>query len=135
MISLLDYIGPHAESPDWTEERKANAEALLDKVNACLIQAEAFGVEFTINPDTETFVSGKTFGGFRPQDCPQGSPDSSHKQGRGIDVFDPRGELDSYLTDKILESHGLFRESPSATRGWTHLSDRSPPSKRRTFMP
>ena len=135
MISLADYVGPHAASPDWTPERQNAAEVMLDKVNAFLEQAEANGVEIKTNPDTGTCVSGQTYGGFRPQNCPQGAPHSSHKEGRAVDIYDPDGGLDKWITDARLEAAGLYREAPSATNGWCHLSDKPPGSGKRTFQP
>ena len=78
MISLTDYIGSHGTSPDWTSERQDAAEAMLEKVNALLVEAEAHGVELEMNPKTRTLVSGQKYGGFRPQDCPEGTPHSAH---------------------------------------------------------
>lgn len=135
MISVADYFGTHAGCADATDERENNAEALLEKVNALLEEAEAHGVELDMNPATGTLVSGKTFGGFRPQDCTQGAPHSSHKEAMAVDVYDQMGALDRWVTDPILESHGLYREHPADTPGWTHLTTRAPASGRRTFHP
>jgi hypothetical protein len=135
VISLDDYVGPHADSPDWTPERKAAAFTMLEKSNALLADAEAHGVELEDNPKTGSLVSGEKYGGFRPQDCPQGAPHSAHKEGRGVDVYDPTGALDRWISDLILEKYGLYREHPADTGGWCHLTDRAPPSGRRTFHP
>ena len=78
MISISDYVGPHADSPDWTPEVQEAAQAMLDLVNGFLGEAEANGVEVETNPKTGTCVSGSTYGGFRPQNCPEGAPHSSH---------------------------------------------------------
>lgn len=135
MISIEDYFGPWIDHVDATDECKANAAAMLERVKALLVAAEADGVPLLINPNTSTHVSGNTYGGFRPQSCPQGAPDSSHKVGRGVDVYDPKDELDHWLTDAKLEQFGLYRESPVATHTWCHLTDRAPRSGRRTFLP
>ena len=135
MISLTDYFGPWIDSPDATPERKEAAQIMLDKVNAFLEEAEANGVEIRTNPHTKTCVSGQTYGGFRPQSCPTGKPDSAHKEGRAVDVFDPDDALDAWTTDARLEAHGLYREAPSSTLKWLHLTDRAPHSGKRTFFP
>lgn len=135
MISLDQYVGPHKDSEDWTPEREANANWLLDSVNPLLEEAEANGVELEMNPQTESLVSGVSYGGFRPQICPQGAPHSAHKEGMAIDVYDPHGALDRWVSDLILEKHGLFREHPADTNGWCHLGTRAPPSGKRTFHP
>jgi len=132
VISIRDYFGRFATEGEWCV---GAAQAMLDKVNALLLEAEAHGVELPTNPKTGSLVSGEQYGGFRPQSCPQGAPRSSHKEGRAVDVYDPHGALDRWLTDARLESHGLYREAPSATQGWCHLTDKAPGSGRRTFLP
>ncbi len=106
---------------------------MLAKVFDLLREAESNGVEVQTNPKTRTLVSGEVYGGFRPQDCPIGAPHSAHKEGRAVDVYDPTGALDKWLTDARLAAHGLYREAPSATNGWCHLQDR--PTANRTFVP
>lgn len=135
MITLEDYFGTFADHPDATPERKANAETLLDRVNALLNDAETDGLPGPINPATGSRVSGETLGGFRPQDAAQGAPKSNHKQGRAIDIFDPGNKLDAWLDDAKLEHFDLYREAPDATRGWCHLASVPPASGRRTFRP
>jgi hypothetical protein len=57
------------------------------------------------------------------------------KQGRAVDVYDPDGHLDAWITDDILEDFGLYREHPDSTSTWCHLTDRAPGSGHRTFWP
>jgi hypothetical protein len=136
MITIEEYVGPHADSPDWTLERLDNAEHLLVNVNALLEDLTTrFGIAPEVNPHTGSQVSGQTFGGFRPQNCPQGAPDSSHKQGAGVDVYDPQNALDGALNDTLLAQYQLYREHPDSTNGWLHLSTRAPHSGNRTFLP
>ncbi len=135
MIFLRDYFGQWFDHPDATDECKANAEELLDRVNALLLEADAHEVELMENPVTGTYVSGSRYGGFRPQDCPQGAPNSSHKVGKGIDIYDPNNALDNWISDGILAKYDLFREAPQATRSWCHLTSREPRSGKRTFLP
>ena len=135
-ITLAAYVGPHSASPDWTTERQLNARELLAFVNALLEQLQSeLGVALHVNPATGSCVSGQTFGGFRPQSCLQGAPNSSHKEGQGVDVYDPANEIDSVITDVLLEQFNLYREAPSATNGWCHLTTRAPHSGHRTFLP
>lgn len=135
MISIADYVGPHADSPDWTSAREQAATDFLAKVNLLLEHAEANGVDLVPNPKTGTYVSGEAFGGFRPKDCPIGSAHSAHKEARAVDVYDPHQDLDRWLTDARLMAHGLYREAPASTIGWAHLTDRAPDSGARTFQP
>ena len=135
MLLIEDYVGPHSKSPDWTPTRIDNAVQLLQRVNALVATLKQQGVTFKANPNTGTLVSGKTYGGFRPQNCPQGAPNSSHKTGSGIDLYDPKNEIDAAITDALLEEFHLYREHPDATKSWVHLTTRAPGSGRRSFLP
>ena len=135
MISITDYFGIYASHADAGPGMYANAEKMLERVNALLERAESSGIQIEVNPNTNSQVSGEFNGGFRPQDCPVGASKSSHKQARAVDVFDKNNALDNWITDDILVEFGLYREAPEATPRWTHLSDKAPPSGRRTFKP
>jgi hypothetical protein len=143
IISVDDYFGRWITHPDATDEVMDNAVAFLAKVNSLLQDALDHGVKLSINPHTGDYVSGQTYGGFRPQDCVQGAPTSSHKVGRGVDVCDPNNALDAWLdtfelgygTNSKLEEFALYREAPEDTPSWLHLTDRAPKSNKRTFKP
>ncbi len=135
MITLDNYFRAYKDHPEITDEIRANAQVLLEAVNALLDCAIEEGITLHPNPATGTFVSGQDNGGWRPQACPIGAPTSSHKTGRGVDVADHSNELDAWITDQCLEDFGLYREHPAATIGWVHLTTRAPGSGRRTFMP
>lgn len=137
MITLLHYVGPHADSPDWTPERQANARKLLTACAALESEMMRGGVAFPDNPKTRNGISGQAFGGFRPQCCQQGAPGSAHKQGLAVDRYDPRGEIDAWCMahQDRLAVHGIYIEHPSATPGWSHWSIRAPKSGNRVFTP
>ena len=137
MITLNQYVGLHRESPDWTPTREQNATKFLAKCCALEVEMARGGVQFPDNPVTKSGISGKTFGGFRPQDCSQGAPTSSHKEGRGVDRYDPRGDIDTWCASHLdrLAFHGIYIEHPSATPGWSHWTDRAPQSGKRVFQP
>ena len=140
IITIEDYFGPWKDHPDATEERKQNARLLLHACSALQYFAERYGVEFLDNPHTGNNVSGKTYGGFRPQDCPQGAPSSSHKQGQGVDRYDPEGLIDAWCMNNsevggLLETCGICIEHPEATPGWAHWTTRRPRSGNRVFRP
>ena len=135
MITSQQYFGPWMFHEDATPDRMINANVLLGKVNSLMEELEIMGVKFPINPATGSQVSGQTFGGFRPQSCPQGAANSSHKQGMGVDIYDPKNEIDKAITDQLLIAHDLYRESPSATISWSHWTTRAPRSGNRTFIP
>lgn len=132
MITLDQYFAGYTNDPGITDDIRAAADLLLSYVNP-LLSRTPFLVP--TNPVTGSQVSGEKDGGWRPQSCPIGAPNSAHKQGRAVDVYDPDGFLDDYLTDDLLAIYGLYREHPASTRGWCHLTDRAPPSGKRTFYP
>lgn len=144
MITPEQYF---ASKPHDTEQ-EILADDLLTRVNALIAEAEA-SVEFTSTDcqNTGTQISGSKGGtgdgGFRLPGATTGSPRSSHKEAKGVDIFDPLDKLDEWL-DKFevgvgdntkLAEHGLYRESPAMTPTWCHLSTRAPKSGRRTFNP
>ena len=137
MLSVEEYVGPHSNSPDWTPERQENAERLCVAVNDLAADMMADGVNFRINPHTGTCVSGMTFGGFRPQDCLQGAPNSSHKEALGVDLYDPVNEIDYWLMMHVdkLEEYGIYIEHPDDTPHWSHWSIKPPGSGRHVFKP
>ena len=136
MITPSQVIGKWDASPDLTTERRVNIDNLCDTVNKLLYQYEQeTGNVVPKNRVTGTQVSGEVYGGFRPQDCPIGTPNSAHKQGMAVDIYDPDGGLDQWITDAVLIIHDLYREHPDATVHWCHLTTRSPASGNRTFRP
>lgn len=136
-ITITEYIGPHADCPDWTTERRINAELLLARCADLQAEMEADGIVFEINPSTGCNVGGQTMGGFRPQMCSVGAPNSAHKQGMAVDRYDPHGHIDDWLLEHqdALERHGIYIEHPSATTGWSHWSIKPPASGRHVFYP
>lgn len=137
MLTEAEYFGPWIKHRDVTPRRLANARGFLVKVNALKAEAERDGVVFKKNPATKSVVSGTQYGGFRPQDCPQGSPGSSHKEGTGIDFFDPDGLIDKWCMANFdkLAAHGIYIEHPDATPTWSHWTTRAPKSGKRAFYP
>lgn len=136
MITAEQYFQakPHLPIHD------AAAADLLARANAlCARYEEETGEAVPACPNTGTQVSGSKGGdgdgGFRLATATTGREHSSHKEARGVDVFDPRGDLDGWVTDEILEQFGLYREHPDDTPGWCHLTTRAPASGHRTFHP
>jgi len=136
MITLEQYFG----SKPYSRMEESRAVDLLERVNMLIDHAVSEGA-FTrqIDPDTGSEISGSKGGsgdgGFRTQDSKTGAPGSAHKLAMAVDVYDPNGELDNWITDKILTVYGLYREHPSATVGWCHLGTKAPRSGKRTFLP
>ena len=140
MITLSQYAGIHAISDDWKANpiRISNAKELLKRVNM-LIDALQQDHQYQpkINPKTGSQVSGETLGGFRPQNCPIGAHESSHKVGMGVDIFDPSETLDDLLDKhpEYLAKFDLYREASKKTPTWCHLQTRKTKSGKRTFLP
>ena len=137
MITLAQYFGKFIDHPDATDTIKDNAHRLLAAVAGLEAVALADGVEFTDNPATGSGVSGQTYGGFRPQDCPQGAKYSSHKQGMAVDLYDPSNAIDDWCIANLqdLENFGIYIEHPNATPRWSHWTIRAPKSGKRVFLP
>lgn len=135
MITLEDYFGPYWDQR--TPELEANAVELLARCNRLYAMAQADGCELPLNPKTRTGVSGRTDGGFRPQDSHTGAPNSTHKTGQGVDRYDPLRRLAAWILahqDKLNECD-LHMEDPRWTPGWVHLQTTPPRSKKRIYIP
>ena len=143
MFTLKEYVSVHWNSDDWTSDRQSNAMILTNLCGKLQSKMEADGVIFQINPKTGTTISGEIYGGFRPQNCPEGAPHSAHKEGQAVDRYDPDGTIDDFITqfdsdngdNSLLEEFGLYREHPDSTLGWSHWTTRAPNSGKRTFIP
>lgn len=135
MIDIEAYFGRWMG--DAPEEHINNALKLLERV----IRLQSFmvgqGVIFRTNPKTGTYISGELYGGYRPQDCGIGAPQSAHKLGMAVDLYDPINEIDLYLynNQELLDRYDIYIEHPSATQGWSHWSIKPPKSGKRIFYP
>ena len=134
MITLQDYF---VDKPHPTEYN-LNALTLLYRVNNLLAAYTTdTGLIIPNNAATGSQVSGSGDGGFRLPTSTTGSSKSAHKVAQAVDIADHGEHLDKWL-DKYpdaLIKYDLYREEPSATINWCHLSTRKPLSARRTFKP
>jgi len=134
MLSIEDYFSNKISSPEVTNEIRANAKVLVDRVNALIDTfTKATGKVLVANPKTGTLVSGTTEGGFRLKNSTTGAPRSAHKEGKAVDIYDPDGFLDDWLNDDKLIQGALYREAPIHTPRWAHLTTRSPASGNRSY--
>lgn len=135
MITLQEYFGKWMKMS--LPEHQANAVELLKSVETLMNTLRALGLTFPYNPKTRSLISGETLGGYRPADCGIGAPQSAHKLGMAVDLYDPQNVIDDFLMghQTLLIEPGLYIEHPSATRGWSHWSTKPPKSGRRVFMP
>lgn len=136
MITTEQYFQAKPHEPWHT----ANAIDLLRRVDVlCSEYEQDTGDKLPTCPNTGTEISGSAHGqgdgGFRLPTATTGRENSSHKEARGVDRYDPENKLDGWITDAILERHGLYREHPDSTKGWCHLTTRAPHSGHRTFIP
>lgn len=119
MINLEQYASAHGKypnrlkDPEFTLEVMDNAQKLLDKVNAFLVE---IGVKDV-----------KVSSGFRPSAVNAATPGaakkSAHLSGLAIDIEDPDGKLDELVVSKpdLLRKYGLFVEDPKSTPKWCHI--------------
>jgi len=137
MITIEEYFGQFATHPDATAERKGNAAALLEQVNALREEAEADGVVFKTNPHTGNFISGNGHGGFRPENCPVGADHSTHKDGNAVDNYDPERTFAKWCRthERSLAARGLYMEREEWTPVWAHLQRVPPRSGKIAFIP
>ena len=140
MITIQQYFGKFFDHTDANEARKLNAANLLVACANLEAMAKADGIAFPDNPATKSGVSGTQYGGFRPQDCPEGAPHSSHKEGLAVDRYDLDGHIDAWcmLNSGIegkLEQCGIYIEHPAKTEHWSHWTIKPPGSGNRVFYP
>ena len=138
VITVNDYFKGYTGHGGIKPIHHDRATILLDRVNTLLRRALETGkVDLETNPYTGTLIGGQRNGGWRPQECSIGAPNSAHKTGEAVDVYDPDGDIDNCIMEyqNWLTELGLCIEHPSATRGWCHLSTRLPKSGKRVFFP
>src|SRR5258708_9464464 len=132
MIPKDDYSKAHPQLR--TRDLANTANAMLEKVDALRMEAEADGVDFEENPHTGTDIAGDGTGGIRPEDSTVGATGSHHKDGHAVDVFDRSRRFASWCLahlDRLL-AHGLYIEDPRSTfrvhgNHWGPLQDAPPP--------
>ena len=141
MITVADYFMgrrekyPLALTPDIERE----AYRTVDLANKLLAQAQTYGVTVDSHPVNKSPVSS----GWRPPEVNAATPNaatkSKHMTGQAIDIYDPDGDLDTWLMtgdgQAALTALGLWHEHPSATKGWAHVQTVPPRSGNRTFYP
>lgn len=134
-IALADYLGRYAA--DSSAAVRIAAGDLLVSVNELLDLAAADGVDVLVNPATESPVSGRGNGGYRPPWVRVGAPASKHRTGHAVDVFDPHRKLAAWCIAHLerLTECGLAMEDPRWTPTWLHLQDLLPGSGKHVFIP
>ncbi len=124
MISLEQLLTSNGRypdrksSPECTDEVKANAQKLLDKVNALLKDLSIIKVDISSGFRTSAANS----------NISNAAKKSLHMQGRALDLVDTKDQsLAKLILSKpeLLKKYDLWLEDPSATIGkntnWVHL--------------
>lgn len=126
-LDILTSGGAHPDreqSPECTSEVRKNAGILAEPVSNLL---DYLGIK-----------NAKVSSGFRTIKANAeagGSHNSKHLIGAAVDILDPDNAIDKAITDEALEKFSLYREHPTKTLGWVHLTWWMPLSGRRTFFP
>lgn len=131
-------------SAEMTPQIEASALLLLPPVNELLKAAAEAGVTMDVNPLRD--LRGEfslVASGWRPNainsKTKNAAPNSKHKTGNAVDVYDPDGDLDEWLLSTpgqlVLVRCDLYMEHPAATKGWSHLQRIPPGSRNRVFYP
>lgn len=132
-MTLDDYfMGRDTKyAADLTDQLRANAIITVARVNNLLA---AVGGVIDISG---LYVTS----GWRPPSVNASTPGaartSRHMTCEAVDLSDPFGTLGEFLFDnqQLLELFDLYLESPTATKGWTHLQTIAPGSGNRVFRP
>ena len=137
MIRADQYFQSAAGNSEITQEIKDNATALLESVNNLMLEAQEDGVGFTINPKTQSYISGSGNGGFRLSASTVGASKSKHKTGNAVDIYDPDREFASWILahKSKLADAGLYTEDFRFTVSWVHLQNIAPGSGLLVFRP
>lgn len=131
MLTPDEYFGKFTPQFDPGEVVRANADFLLERVNALLDEL----------PQIPAAVERIVNSGWRPASynatVPNAAPNSRHITGQAIDIRDPDGELDEFLFNnpQFLSRFQLWMEHPLSSKGWTHLQSVPPRSGNRIFFP
>ena len=127
-LDILTSGNKHPEreqSDECTTEVRVNAADLAERVSKLL---DHLGRTASISSGFRTTSANKAAGG---------SKKSAHRTGQAVDLEDPGNTLDDTISrdPSLLDTYDLYREDPTSTPGWVHLTTRPPPSGHRTFLP
>ena len=141
MITVADYfMGRREAHPlELTPDIERNAARTVGLANQLLIQAATYGVNLPDNPATNAPLTS----GWRPPSVNANTPNaaarSMHMTGEAIDLYDPHGDMDTWLMtgegQAALVALGLWLEHPASTKNWSHVQTRPPRSGNRVFYP
>lgn len=139
-LFLTEYFGAHIGVAP--AEHYENASKLLAKVNTVLAAFVADGGKLVIDPDTGTLISGAKGGsgdgGYRLATSATGAPNSRHKTGQAVDVYDPERKLARWVLQHqpfVHQQLGLSIERPEWTPNWVHFQSVPPGSGVFAFIP
>ena len=119
MVSRKEILMNRDEEYPLTPEMEDNLSKLLEAVNKL---RTLYGKPMYVSS------------GYRPgkyNEAAGGAKKSAHLVCKAVDFKDVNEELETWITDEILEQCGLWREDPEKTKGWVHVD--IVPRKNRTF--
>lgn len=145
MITLADYFKLHGAPPPDAPVLHRNAEELLRRVNALLMDMTTSNIV----PGIDQVSGNHVASGYRPAGVNAATKNaavaSTHLTCQGIDLQDQIGTRDvarwCLRHPERLAARELWMEDPRWTGGrtntdpWVHLQSRSPKSGRRVFVP
>lgn len=133
MITMDQFWGPFADSPEITVDVIKNGTDLVAKVNDMMLAA-CFD-NLLVTSGFRTIAHNAAIGGAK---------NSTHCSGLAIDISDPDKSIGQWCLANLdqLMSHHLYLESLSVTHAsqspsgrWIHLQSRAPRSGNTVFLP
>lgn len=123
-IAMSDFLMGRVKLEDLSPELLGNANTIVPRANDLLSH---FGEYRQCN-------SGYRSAADQARINPKAT-NSAHLTCQAIDIEDKDGKLKAFCLNnlKLLESIGLWMESPDATPTWVHVQIR--PTKNRIFIP
>lgn len=118
-----EYTKGRDKASPLSTDQEANLDELLTKMDTF---RERYGKPLNVSSGYRDHITNKRVGG---------SKRSSHLLCMAIDFSDKDGSLAKFCLDNLdlLETLGLYMESPSFTKGWVHLQTRA--TSQRVFNP
>lgn len=138
-ITKAEWAGPYADHPAvQAAVIQRHGDIICARATQLLRSAVVDGVPLDLNQRLHSEISGAGNGGVRPPDATVGAPLSAHKDGRALDLYDPKRLIMAWLLGagrQMLETLELYVEHPQWTRSWVHVQYGPPKSGNRFFVP
>lgn len=119
LLTLNDLITASGKYPDRLNSSELTQD-VIENLKLLLAHVNPFLAELGLK-------SVKVSSGFRPSavnsKLPNAAKRSLHMIGKAVDLEDADGSLDALIEsrDDLKKRYGLWQESPTATKGWSHI--------------